>query len=193
MNKFKFSHTDQYGKHVDVSFEAIYIEDIFYQMKCFLQACDYNIDGDIDIVDHHHENNLMQNPERNFSFDNIPNNNWPFGDYDPVKNNTVPKGFEHEHNWETKIAPQTWTETWGSTPIPSLTTADLAAIKPIDLSSITVTDLTTGETCQLSGWSQPNQYPTMAPLTTEQLKAFTMPMPGTAGGATYKWSDKDAY
>ncbi len=191
MSKFTFSYTDQYEKTVDVSFEATYIEDIFYQMKCFLQACDYNIDGDIDIVDHYQENNLMQNPESNFSFDNIPNNSWPFGDHSPVT-----KGFEHEHNWnswETKIAPQTWTETWGSSPIPSLTTADLAAIKPIDLSSITVTDLTTGETKQMSSWSQPNHYPTMAPLTTEQLKSFTVPMPGTAGSATYKWSDKDAY
>ncbi len=171
MSKFTFSYTDQYGKEVDLSFDATYIEDIFYQMKCFLQACDYNIDGEIDIVQ-------IQNSEPDFSFDNIPNNSWPFGDHSPVT-----KGFEHEHNWNS----------WGSTPIQSLTTADLAAIKPIDLSSITVTDLTTGETKQMSSWSQPNHYPTMAPLTTEQLKSFTVPMPGTAGSATYKWSDKDAY
>lgn len=192
MNKFTFSHTDQYGKEVDLSFEATYIEDIFYQMKCFLQACDYNIDGDIDIVDHYQENNLMQNPERNFSFDNIPTNNWPWGDYNPVKNDTIPKGFEHEHNWETKIAPQTWTETWGTTSIPSLTTADLTAIKPLDLSSMTVTDLSTLATKTWSEWTT-GQQPSMAPLTTEQIKAFTVPMPGTVGGATYKWSDKDAY
>ena len=54
---------------------------------------------------------------------------------------------------------------------PRLTTADFASLKPIDLSI--------------------NQFPTMAPWTTEQIQALTssdiaawsVPSPGTIGGA----------
>ena len=44
------------------------------------------------------------------------------------------------------------------TPISALTTVDIAAIKPIDLSSI-------------------NQYPTMAPLATEQVYSWSANLP----------------
>ena len=62
-----------------------------------------------------------------------------------------------------------------SEPLPTLTT--------VDLSSLTVTDLSTGETKSHSDWANINQYPTMAPLTTEQIQSFTVSMPGTFGGA----------
>lgn len=56
--------------------------------------------------------------------------------------------------------------------MPRLTTTDFASLKPIDFSSI-------------------NKYPTMAPWTTEQIQALTsadlsrwsVPSPGTIGGA----------
>ena len=71
---------------------------------------------------------------------------------------------------------------FGSQPIPALTTADL--------SSITVTDLSTLTTQSWSNWATPkvNQYPTMAPLTTQQIQSWTTEMPGTLGGAKYNWS-----
>lgn len=76
---------------------------------------------------------------------------------------------------------------FSSQQIPSITTADLAAFKPIDLSSITVTDLTTGETKQMSEFSSINQFPTMAPITSEQIQSWNFNMPGTLGGAKVKF------
>ena len=70
---------------------------------------------------------------------------------------------------------------FGSQPIPALTTADL--------SSITVTDLSTLTSQSWSNWTTPkvNQYPTMAPLTPEQVKSWSIPSPGTIGGAQVKF------
>ena len=64
---------------------------------------------------------------------------------------------------------------FGSQPIPALTTADL--------SSITVTDLSTLTSQSWSNWTTPkvNQYPTMAPLTTQQIQSWSTEMPGTLG------------
>lgn len=72
---------------------------------------------------------------------------------------------------------------FGTQPIPTITTADLAAIKPIDLSGITVTDLTTGVTRPLmeSYKVNVNEYPTMAPITSEQIQSWSTEMPGTLG------------
>ena len=72
--------------------------------------------------------------------------------------------------------------------IPALTTADLAQIQPIDLSSLKVTNLETGEVKSHFDWSSINKYPTMAPLTSEQVKSWTTEMPGTLGSAKYNWS-----
>jgi hypothetical protein len=70
---------------------------------------------------------------------------------------------------------------FGTQPIPALTTADL--------SGITVTDLTTGETRPLMDAYKVkvNEYPTMAPLTTEQIQSWSTEMPGTLGSAKVKF------
>jgi hypothetical protein len=60
-------------------------------------------------------------------------------------------------------------------PIRALTTADFA--------SLTVTDLSTLTTQSYSDWSGINKYPTMAPLTSEQIYSWSTEMPGTIGGA----------
>jgi hypothetical protein len=63
--------------------------------------------------------------------------------------------------------------------LPTITSIDLAGIKSIDLSAI-------------------NQFPTMAPLTSEQIKSWSLPTqqqinswrfdaPGTLGGAKVKF------
>ena len=69
-----------------------------------------------------------------------------------------------------------------SEPLPTLTT--------VDLSSITVTDLSTLTTKPWGDWSGTgvNKYPTMAPLTSEQIQSWSTEMPGTLGSAKYKWS-----
>ena len=63
--------------------------------------------------------------------------------------------------------------------IPALTTADIA--------SLTVTDLSTMTTHAYGDWSGVNKYPTMAPLTTEQVASWKMEAPGTLGGAKVKF------
>jgi len=162
-------------RHTEIIFNELYLTDILARFREFLQGCGYEIDGEIVVQNfQQEENKLMQNPmrehaDRNYDgykmtepskhepkwdFNNIPNNNWPFGKFT-------------------------------TEPLPSLTT--------VDLSSLTVTDLTTGETKSHSDWAGLNKYPTMAPLTTEQIQSFTVSMPGTLGAPKYQWSDKDAY
>ena len=63
--------------------------------------------------------------------------------------------------------------------IPALTTADFA--------SLTVTDLSTMTTHAYGDWSGVNKYPTMAPLTTEQVHSWKTEMPGTLGSAKVKF------
>ena len=63
--------------------------------------------------------------------------------------------------------------------IPALTTADIA--------SLTVTDLSTMTTHAYGDWSGVNKYPTIAPLTTEQVHSWKTEMPGTLGSAKVKF------
>lgn len=63
--------------------------------------------------------------------------------------------------------------------IPALTTADFA--------SLTVTDLSTLTTHSYSDWAGINKYPTMAPLTSEQIQSWSVDMPGTLGSAKVKF------
>jgi hypothetical protein len=128
------------NKSLEMNFSELFLDDILNQFRDFLRGCGYEIDGQIQVVpfDDFEYGEAIQSGQQKiseqpkFSFENIPNNNWPFG----LK----------------------------TEPIQALTTADIAAIKPIDLSSL-------------------NQYPTMAPLTTEQMYSWSTDMPGTLGGA----------
>ena len=122
------------NRSLEMNFSELFLDDILNQMRDFLRGCGYEIDGQIAVIPWDQED--PEDPkqyQKEFSFENIPNNNWPFG------------------NLKTES-------------IQALTTADIAAIKPIDLSSL-------------------NQYPTMVPLTTQQMYSWSTDMPGTLGGA----------
>jgi hypothetical protein len=163
---FRFDSNDG-ERHLEMNVNELYLYDIFARFKEFLQGCGYEIHGEIEVVEYNSERDydsgytLTEPPkhEPKFDFSNIPNNNWPFGD--------------------TKAQS-----------IPALTTADLAQIQSVDLSSLTVTDLSTLTTKSWSEWSGTgiNKYPTMAPLTSEQIQSWTTEMPGTLGSAKYNWS-----
>ncbi len=168
-SRFSFYYNDDNGKSLNMDIttsDGAY--KIVKEFERFMKACGYITDLHLTIRGPAQEKNLAPREnviaqaakeervaKSNFDFSNIPNNNWLFG----------------------------------TQPIPALTTADLAgietyslsAIKPIDLSGVTVTDLTTGETKQMSAFSQVNQYPTMAPLTTEQVYSWSSDMRGTIG------------
>jgi hypothetical protein len=157
---FRFDSNDG-ERHLEMNVNELYLYDIFARFKEFLQGCGYEINGEIEVVEYNSERDydsgytLTEPPkhEPKFDFSNIPNNNWPFGE---LKTESIP----------------------------ALTTADLAQIQPVDLSSLTVTDLSTLTTKSWSEWSKPvNEYPTMAPLTSEQVYSWSTEMPGTLGGA----------
>ena len=86
-------------------------------------------------------------------------------------------------------------------PFGSLTPSVVPSLTTTDLAPISVTDLKTMKTHSYSDWAKVGQYPTMAPLTQEQVKSWTLDtkdiqaftstdiealtfkMPGTTGGA----------
>ncbi len=173
---FRFDSNDG-ERHLEMNVNELYLYDIFARFKEFLQGCGYEIHGEIEVVEYNSERDydsgytLTQPPkhEPKFDFSNIPNNNWPFG---ALKTDAV--GVVE----------------WPPSSIPALTTADLAQIQSVDLSSWTVTDLSTLSTKSWSEWSGTgiNKYPTMAPLSSKQIQSWTTEMPGTLGSAKYNWS-----
>lgn len=163
---FRFDSNDG-ERHLEMNCNELYLSDILYRFKEFLNGCGYEFSGILEVVDY---NSTLTEPSKSeqdygsgyrlneppqhepkWDFSNIPNNNWPFG---ALK----------------------------SEPLPALTT--------VDLSGITVTDLSTLTTKPWGDWSGTgvNKYPTMAPLTSEQIQSWSTEMPGTLGSAKYNWS-----
>ena len=203
-SNYSFNFHTEDGKHVNIQFRAdpdYDLDIIFAEIKNFLIASGHDIQGDIgelgiDGEDYEDgdesypqswgkeaDNILLesidamkqsQHAKDKFSMDNIPNNNWMFGPN--VKGQTWPtdaaaqyfsqQGMKQEQNWH---------NTWGSSSIPALTSADFA--------SLTVTDLQTLSTQGYSDWANINKHPTMAAITQEQIKSWTTSAPGTLGGA----------
>jgi len=136
---FRFESNDG-ERSLEMNCNELFINDILYRFKEFLQGCGYEINGEIEVVEYDSEDyqdDLKESPK--FDFSNIPNNNWPFG------------GLT-------------------SQPIPALTTVDISSFSSPDSSNFKV-----------------NEFPTMAPLTKEQIESWKMEMPGTLGGAKVKF------
>lgn len=136
---FRFESNDG-ERSLEMNCNELFINDILYRFKEFLQGCGYEINGEIEVVEYDsedYEDDLKESPK--FDFSNIPNNNWPFG------------GLTSE-------------------PIPALTTAQINSFQSIPIDELKV-----------------NQFPTMAPLTKEQIESWKMEMPGTLGGAKVKF------
>ncbi len=162
---FRFDSNDG-ERHLEMNCNELYLGDIFARFKEFLQGCGYEIHGEIEVVEYNSEQDYdsgyrLDRPpthEPKWDFSNIPNNNWPFG---ALKTEGV--GVVE----------------WPPSSIPALTTADFA--------SLTVTDLSTMTTHAYGDWSGVNKYPTMAPLTSEQIQSWSTEMPGTLGSAKVKF------
>jgi hypothetical protein len=152
---FRFDSNDG-ERHLEMNCNELYLGDIFARFKEFLQGCGYEIHGDIEVVEY--------NSEQDYDSD------------DSGYRLTEPP--KHEPTYQAKfdfsnIPNNNWL--FGTEQVRALTTADFA--------SLTVTDLSTQTTKSYSDWTNVNQYPTMAPLTSEQIQSFTVSMPGTLGGA----------
>ena len=82
-------------------------------------------------------------------------------------------------------------------PFGGLTSASIPAFTTADIAPLTVTDLSTNQTYSYSDWTKVNQFPTMSPLTSEQVQSWSLPtqdikswqvnMPGTLGGAKVQY------
>ena len=160
---FRFDSNDG-ERHLEMNVNELYLYDIFARFKEFLQGCGYEINGEIEVVEYNSERDY----DSGYTLTEPPKHESKF-DFSNIPNNNWPFG---------ELKTQS---------IPALTTADLAQIQPVDLSSLTVTDLSTMTTKSWSDWSGINKYPTMAPLTSEQIQSWTTEMPGTLGGAKVKF------
>ena len=200
-SNYSFNFSDNEGKHINVSFRAepdYDLDIIFAEIKNFLIASGHDIQGDIgelgidggDYEDgdeppealvsvfatrtEDYENYKKEQVADKFSMDNIPNNNWMFGPN--VKGQTWPTDAAAQYfSQQGMMQEQNWHNTWGSSSIPALTSADFA--------SLTVTDLQTLSTQGYSDWANINKHPTMAAITQEQIQSWKTSAPGTLGGA----------
>ena len=192
MSRFTFTNDNDFDEtHIDYSFDAETIFDVLDHVKYFLRGCGYEVAGDISLIPTTTESYDESQYQKDYKFDGIPNNSWPFGDSEPI---------DHKPGWYEWVQNE-WTQQEAQIK------SDIPALSTFDLSSMTVTDLSTLTSRSWTEWSAP----TMAPLTSRQVEswglptgsiraltsadiaAWSMPMPGTAGSAQYKWPDKDAY
>lgn len=171
---YSFGYYTEDGKHVNISFRAepdYDLDVVFNEFRNFLIASGHDIEGQIGELFHDNE------------------------DYDDevhaMTQAQAADKFSMDH-----LPNNGW-------PFGGLTTASIAALTTADLAPLTVTDLTTNKTYAYKDkYTAPvNQFPTMSPLTTQQIQSWTlssdqiqsltvadlstwkMNAPGTIGGA----------
>jgi hypothetical protein len=166
-SNYSFSFSDNDGKHISVSFRAEPDYDlniVFNEFKNFLIASGHDVENDIGEIHAYDESDEDDDEPTVFA--------WTHEDYEATDAMT-------QHQAADKFSMENFPNNgWPfgdltTASMPRLTTTDFASLKPIDFSSI-------------------NKYPTMAPWTTEQIQALTsadiaswsVPSPGTIGGAT---------
>jgi hypothetical protein len=75
------------NRSLEMNFSELFLDDILNQIRDFLRGCGYEIEGQIQVVpfDDFKYGEAIQSGQQNiseqseFSFENIPSNNWPFG------------------------------------------------------------------------------------------------------------------
>ena len=165
---YNFSFSDNDGKHISVSFRAEPDYDlnmVFNEFKNFLIASGHDVDGEIGEL----------------AVDGYhEGDGWDI-DSDEDSDEEAIQAMKQYQSADGKFSMDHFPNNgWPfggltTTALPSITSLDLAGIKSIDLSSI-------------------NQFPTMSPLTSEQIASWSLPTqqqinswrvdaPGTIGGA----------
>ena len=140
---FRF-HSAEGERDLEMNCNALYVDDVLSFMRDFLQGCGYQIEGTIEVVPFEDIEEFENDPPLNYNeYDGYAPKQDKFS-MDHLPNNGWPFGALKTES------------------ISALTTADIAAIKPIDFSQI-------------------NQYPTMAPLTTEQAYSWSAELPSSTG------------
>lgn len=180
---YNFSfYNDDHGKHVEVRFRAEPdwdLDTIFNEFRNFLIASGHDIEGQIGELPHE-DDEWEDEPEYTNEDATVIKRNLHEYREAAVQNflNPTQDKFSMDH------LPNNGWPFGGltTTALPGLTSADLSGIKSIDLSSI-------------------NQYPTMAPLSSQQVQSWSLSsqqiqaltstdlskwrvdLPGTIGGA----------
>jgi len=183
---YNFSYSDNDGKHISVSFRAdseYDLDIIFHEIKNFLIASNHYIEGPIGELSHEddewEDNSLEQNWQqdsdayREAAVQNFQNPTQDKFSMDHFPNNGWPFG--------------------------GLTTTNIAALTTADIAPLTVTNLETNQTYSYKDTY--GKFPTMSPLTTQQIQSWSlstegiksltvadlsswkMDAPGTIGGA----------
>lgn len=180
-------YDDDHGKRVEINFRAepdYDLNTIFDEFRNFLIATGQDIEGQIGELFHEEDewedgpmertqfepkDRLMQNPTQ----DNL------LGEQNRAYREAAVQNFQNktQDKFTMDHLPNNGWPFGGltTTALPTITSIDLAGIKSIDLSDI-------------------KQFPTMAPLTSEQVKSWSLPTqqqinswrvdaPGTIGGA----------
>jgi hypothetical protein len=78
------------NRSLEMNFNELFLDDILNQVRDFLRGCGYEIDGQIAVIPWDQED--PEDPkqyQKEFSFENVPNNNWPFGNIKPVTTNDI--------------------------------------------------------------------------------------------------------
>jgi hypothetical protein len=174
-SNYSFNFHTEDGKHVNISFRAepdYDLDIVFNEFKNFLIASGHDVEGEIG------ELGIDDG-----SYEDEPMERTQFEPKDRLMQNQTQDKFSMDH-----LPNNGW-------PFGGLTTADIAPL--------TVTDLTTNQTYAYKDkYTMPvNQYPTMSPLTSQQVQSWSlstegiqsltvadlsswkMDAPGTIGGA----------
>jgi hypothetical protein len=186
---YSFSFTDRQGTHVNMSFQAEPEYDlsvVFQQFRKFLIASGHDVEGEVGEL--YHEDDEWD--------DNPTGKTWQ-QDSDAYREAAV-QNFQHPRDKFSmdNLPNNGW-------PFGTLTTASIAALTTADIAPLTVTNLDTNKTYAYKDMLMQN--PTMAPLTSQQIQAWslsstdiksltvadvsswTFPSPGTSGGAKVKF------
>ncbi len=78
------------NKSLEMNFSELFLDDILNQFRDFLRGCGYEIDGQIAVIPWDQED--PEDPkqyQKEFSFESVPNNNWPFGNIKPITTNDI--------------------------------------------------------------------------------------------------------
>jgi len=176
---YNFSYSDNDGKHISVSFRAdseYDLDIIFHEIKNFLIASNHYIEGPIGELSHEDD-----------EWEDGPMERTQFEPKDRLMQNPTQDKFTMDH-----LPNNGW-------PFGGLTTTNIAALTTADIAPLTVTNLETNQTYSYKDTY--GKFPTMSPLTTQQIQSWSlstegiqsltvadlsswkMDAPGTLGGA----------
>jgi len=169
---YNFSFSDNDGKHISVGFRAEPDWDlnvVFQEFRNFLIASGHDVENDIGEIHAYDESD---------EDDDSGTQSWG-DDADEILLDSI-RAMEQSQSADKFSMDHLPKNGW---PFGGLTTTPLPTLTSVDLSSIS--------SQSFSGWSGVNEFPTMAPLqsmdlrslTSADIAAWTVPAPGTLGGA----------